>query len=350
MKPEYFLNGQAFGNVASRLLNTKFDVNALRPYIGSDGKTYITHNGKAVPINNATTLRKDEWKQMDEAVLKISRYRLTGIADLESRGLVYNITNGLGTTVLEYENISDMNDAEVDMDGETEGRNDRVQYDIAYLPLPITHKDFRLNIRQLEASRTRGAALDTTQIEIATRKVIEKMEGYLFNGSGSTAYTFGGGSIYGYLTHPNRVTGTLHAGWDDSAATGTGIIADVLAMKQALINIKQYGPYGIYIPTEYETALDEDYEDTYSKTVRQRILDIGNVEFIKVSDYMTADNVVMVQLQSETVRMVNALPIAPLLWEEKGGMVQKFKIMGIKVPQIRADQDGNCGVADYAPA
>ena len=109
MFENYFMNGQAFGDVASVLANSQFDVNALRPYIGKDGRSYITVNGKAVPINNASTLRKDEWKQMDDTVLQISRYRLTGIADLESRGLVYNIGNGLGTTVMEYENISDMN-------------------------------------------------------------------------------------------------------------------------------------------------------------------------------------------------------------------------------------------------
>jgi len=344
MKESYFMNGQAFGDVADLLAASKFDANALRPWTGADGRSYITHNGVAVPINNASTLRKDEWKQMDEAVLDIARYRLTGIADLESRGLVYNIANGLGTTVMEYENISDMNDAEVDMDGETEGRNDRVQYDIAYLPLPITHKDFRINIRQLEASRTRGAALDTTQIQIATRKVYEKVETWLFNGSGSTAYTFGGGSIYGYLTHPDVVTGSLTDAWDDS---GPDAVADIIAMKQALINIKQYGPYGVYIPTEYETHLDTDYVSGYPKTVRQRILEIGGIEFIKVSDYVTADKVVMVQLQSTTVRMVNALPIAPVQWDVKGGMVKKFKVMCIKVPQIRSDQDGNCGVAVY---
>lgn len=343
-RADFFMNGQAFGDVATLLANSAFDPNALRPWIGADGQSYITHNGTAVPISNASTLRKDEWKQMDEAVIQISRDRLTGVADLEARGLVYNIGNGLGTTVLEHENISDMNDAEVDMDAETEGRNDRVQYDIEYLPLPITHKDFRINIRQLEASRTRGAALDTTQIAMATRKVAEKLETFLFQGSGSTAYTFGGGSIYGYETHPSRVTGSITADWDDS---GADPVTDVLAMKQALLDVKKYGPYGIYIPSNFETALDEDYGSYYAKTVRQRILEIGGIEFIKVADYMTADEVIMVQLTQDTVRMVNAMPIAPIQWDVKGGMVKKFKVWCIKVPQIRADQDGNCGVCHY---
>jgi hypothetical protein len=343
-----FINGnQIHGSVATRLMDVNFDPAALRPWFDPvTNRSYITHNGVAVPIQNATTLRKDEWKQMDDTVLNIARERLVGVADLESRGLVYNITNGLGTTVLEYEDVSDMNDAEMDMDAETEGRNDRIQYSPNYLPLPIVHKDFRINIRQLAASRTKGASLDTTQMELSTIKVVKKWEEMLFNGTSS--YTFGGGTIYGYLDFPTSVGGTLTKGWDDSAATGSTMVADLVAMKQALINVKHYGPYGVYIPTSFETALDDDYKAASDKTIRQRLLEIEGIDFIKVSDHMTTDYVVMVELQASTVRMVNALPLAPVQWEEKGGMVLKFKVMGIKVPQIRADQDGNCGLAVYA--
>ncbi len=53
------------------------------------------------------TLRRDEWKQLDDAVLAISRQRLGGIEDLVSNGLVFGLGNAMGTTVLEYHDISD---------------------------------------------------------------------------------------------------------------------------------------------------------------------------------------------------------------------------------------------------
>jgi hypothetical protein len=34
-------------------------------------------------------------------------------------------------------------------------------------------------------------------------------------------------------------------------------------------------------------------------------------------------------------------------WEEAGGLEQIFKVMGILVPRLRADKNGNTGIADY---
>lgn len=317
--------GTAYGSVAQRLLAHKMDVNALR-------------------VNN-TTLRKDEWKQLDETVVDISKVRLTGVSDLVSRGLVYNISNGLGTTVLESENISDMNDATMNMDGATRDPNDRVEYNIEYLPLPITHKDFQISIRVLEASRKLGQPLDTTQAGIAARKVAEKIETVLF--TGASAYTFGGGTIRGYTDHASRNTGSLTANWDDSAAVA---YSDVINMKQASIDAKHYGPWMLYVPTNFETALDEDYVATTSTTitVRERIKQIGGIIDVKVADKLTADNVVLVQMSPETVRMVIGMQPTTVEWDTEGGMISHFKVMSIMVPQIRADQDGNCGIVHFS--
>ena len=219
---DYVYNGQAFGSVAQRLSQTGFNVNALRPF-----------GANAV-------LQKDEWKHLDETVVQISKQRLVGVQDLTSRGLVYNVPNGLGTTVLEHETISGMEDAELNMDGAAAGTEDRVKYGIGYLPLPITHSNFRINIRALNASRTRGMPLDTTHAALSAEKVAEKIEKVLFQGAGT--YTFGGGIVQGYVDATSRVTGTLTDYWAGSSATGSIILDDVLAMKQASLDVKRYGP------------------------------------------------------------------------------------------------------------
>ena len=117
-------NGMVYGDVAQRLLMHNMDPGALRPFIGDKGGSHITINGNTI-VHNAATLRKDEWKQMDDAVLAEAQLRMIGAADLYSRNLVYNISNGLGTTVLETENLSDFSDAEMNMDAVTRGRDDR---------------------------------------------------------------------------------------------------------------------------------------------------------------------------------------------------------------------------------
>jgi len=264
------------------------------------------------------------------------------VNDLISRGLVYDIGNGLGTTVLEYENMSDMSDAQMDMAADAPPVEDRLKFGIGYLPLPITHHGFRISSRVLEASRTRGQSLDTLQVETAARKVAEKIESTLF--TGASTYTFGGGTIYGYTDHPNAVTGSLTKNWDDSSGIA---IDDVIAMIKGLRAVKRYVPYGLYVPGNFETALDEDYVSTTSTTitVRERIEKIGGIDFVKSAHYLTDDTVVLVELKPDTVRMVVGLQPTTVEWPSMGGLSMNYKVMSIMVPQIRADQDGNCGVA-----
>jgi uncharacterized linocin/CFP29 family protein len=236
------------------------------------------------------------------------------------------------------------------MDGISRGENDRPVYSTNYLPIPIIHADYEINSRALAASRSLGNPLDTTMAERAARKVSQYLENLLFT---DESYSFGGGVIYSYLNHPSRNPVTITA-WDDSAKTARGIVDDVLAMKQAAIDAKHYGPYKVYIPTAYETVLDEDYEDTgttsTNKTIRQRILEINNIQDIKVVDTLTANNVVLVQMTQDVVRLVRGMPIQNVEWSVEGKFINKYKVMTIQVPQVRADQEGNSGVVHAATA
>ena len=349
------VNGAAQGELAAYMSGERIDVGQLRPFIGNDGKAYMTvYTGgnakspksyKTVPLNTNATLRRDEWKQLDEAVLKISETRLGGVADLIKKGLVFNLGNGMGTTVLETHTMSDAMEADLTMDGISRSKNDRVNYETKYLPIPIIHVDYEINLRALSASRKMGNALDVTSAERATRKVNEKLETMLFT---STSYTFGGGTIYSYLNHPDRNQETLSTDWDASAKTAATILADVLKMKQASIDAKHYGPWMLYIPTAYETILDEDYDTTKSNTIRERILKIGGIQGIEVIDKLTANNVILAQMTSDVVRLVHGMGIQNVEWKSEGNFITNYKVMTIQVPQVRSDQDGNSGIVHLA--
>ncbi len=359
-------NGQASGNFASQLLTMgKVDPGMLRPYIGKDGKVYVTvfkggdpkkpENYASMPMQINATLRRDEWKQLDDAILPIAESRLNAVQDLIDNGLTYNLGNAMGTTVLEWHDISDAMEADMTMDGISRSRNDRPNYTSKYLPIPIIHVDYEINARVLSASRSLGNPLDTTSAERAARKVAEKLESLLFNTG--TSYAFGGGSIPSYLNYTDRNQVSMGTHWDDEVdsqykSKGEKIIVDVLAMKQASINDHFYGPWMIYVPTAYETLLDEDYDNTggtnSGTTIRDRILKISGIKGIKVADGMPADNVVMVQMTSDVVRLVRGMGIQNIQWEEEGKMITKYKVMTIQVPQIRSDQDGRCGIIHLA--
>lgn len=313
--------------------------------MGSVAQRLLANNFKSDALRTNALLRTDEWVQYDTAVIKAARLRLRGVRDLLSRGLVFR-TNGMGKTVLEYEDLSDLTGANMSMDGLVRGNADRPTYDMKYLPLPIIHKEFNVNARVLAASRNTGEALDTTMAEQAAHVVAEKAETILFQGSSS--FTFGGGVIYGYTDHPSRNTTTLTAAW--TSATGEQIVTDVRAMKAALLADRMYGPYKLYIPSNYETVLDADFKSNSDKTVRARILEIANISEVEVIDYLPANNVVLVQMTSDVVRWVEGMPITNVQWDEQGGMSTEFKVMMIGVPQLRADRYGRMGVCHSAPA
>jgi hypothetical protein len=141
------------------------------------------------------------------------------------------------------------------------------------------------------------------------------------------------------------VTLSTYGNWDASATTGSAIVNSVLAMKQTSINNYFYGPWQIYIPTAYETVLDEDYDSTTpGTTIRERILKISGIEGIKVVDTLAANNVLLVQMTSDVVRLVQGLGMQNVEWSTEGRFITKYKVLTLQVPQIRSDQNGKTGI------
>jgi hypothetical protein len=121
-------------------------------------------------------------------------------------------------------------------------------------------------------------------------------------------------------------------------------------MKQKSIDNFFYGPWVLYVPTAYETRLDKDYSASGAslQTIRERILKISGILDVKVIDMLPTDNILLVQMTSDVVRLVRGMGIQNVEWQQEGGMITKYKVMTIQVPQIRADQTGKCGVVHMA--
>jgi uncharacterized linocin/CFP29 family protein len=340
----------AEGTVASRLLENDFNIHCLRPFIGNDGRNYISvMNAKgeleAKPVNNVTTtLRKDDWIQLDDAIVKAAKPRLKAVADLRGAGLTYSIPNGMAKTVLQTETQSDIDPAIVSMDGLREGANDRPVFELTNLPLPIIHKDFSYSARQLAASRNGGSPLDTTHAELAARRVAEEAEKMLLGVSTvADQYAYASGTIYGYTDFPSRLTRTITAptasGW-----TGTTFLQDVMAMVQQSKNAFHYGPFMLYVASAWDQYLDDDFKAASDKTIRNRVKELNDIQDIRTLDYLTGFDVILVQMTTDVIREVIGMDVTTVQWESKGGMQLNFKVMAILVPQLRADQNSNTGI------
>lgn len=345
---------QGLGDATDRLIANDFDVGVLRPWRGRDGRSYVTrtvlnqktglYEPKVMVTNAPATLSRDAWILFDTAIVRAVRERLRAFADIRAAGLTFNLPNGMAHTVLQYQTMGDINRATISMDPIRRGEADRPTTDTANLPLPIIHKDFDFSAREIMVSRNGNMPLDTTTAELAARKVAEEVEMMTVGTAGS--FSYGGGTIYGYTNFPSRATKTdMNV---PTGANGPTVITDLLTLRQLLIDDRHFGPYILYVNSQWASVLDNDFSTSKGdQTLRQRILAIDGITDVRVLDHLptTQWHCVLVEMSTETVRAVVGMEVQTVQWESLGGMMKHFKVMTIQVPQLRPDTAGNSGVA-----
>lgn len=357
--PDFILNGVAHGSVAQRLMDCNFDTGMMRPYVDDDNQACVVVNqrdasewqeaydGDVLVTNAPATLRKQEWELLDRAVIDVARSRLGLITDLRSRGLSFTIPNGMGKTVFQYQAVSDITDATVSMDPLRQSEEDRPEYDLRNLPLPVIHKDFRFSAREIQVSRSEGGpGIDTTMIRLATRKVLEMAE-KLFIGSTAT-YTYGGGSVYGLTNFPQRITSVTLTAPTAGGWTGETLKNEVLEMIAAAEAVNYFGPYILFLSRNFSTALADDYRDNDTRTVLSRLQQFGMLSAVRTLDYLTGSQAILVQASEEVIRAIIGMDPTTIQWETQGGMQLNFKVMAIMVPQLRYDFEEAAGIVHAA--
>jgi hypothetical protein len=382
--------------------NLRYDPGMMQPYFNNRGQRAVTINtGKMVlnnktneyiperkevlisnlmqqgissPVFNATSLRKEEWIQLDQVVLRAARQRLRAWADLSAANS-FGGFNAMAKETLEHETMSDPGEALVDMDGLSEGRTDSPLFRLQGIPLPITHSDFYFSARKLAQSRNTGTPLDTVQGEAAGRRVAEMIEKTLIGtvtglrgseGPYATGYGYGtGGStgdsgtrynqVYGYTNYPDRLTkidltAPTTAGW-----TPETTVNEVIAMRQQLVDGRFYGPFMLYSSTDWDTYFDGDYYVAKTtgavaptQTLRERLRKIDGIQDVRRLDFLPSSSnpwtLIMVQMTADVAQAINGMDITTVQWESVGGMRLNFKVMCIQVPRLRSDYYGRCGV------
>jgi uncharacterized linocin/CFP29 family protein len=341
---DFYLNGQANGSVAARLMRSGFALNTLRPY-EHKGRSWVSVQKpdgtfQAVQTNATALLRKDTWKELDSVVLRASRNRLNFVADLNAAGLTYNLPNGMAKSVLEYETMSDAGSATISMDPVRRGERDRPKFELKGIPLPIIHGDFSFTARQIAISQNSNTPLDTTMAEQVTQRVAEQAESLAV---GLSTFSYGGNTVYGLQNFPDRMLQDL-TDPTDSGWTPATLVREVLAMRQKSIDAKHFGPWNLYVGKSWDAYLDEDFKANGDTTLRERLLKIQGINKIQSLDYLGATDIVLLQMTSDVVRIINGIPMTVVQWEEQGGMEICFKVLCMSVPQFRENASGDTGV------
>lgn len=153
------------------------------------------------------------------------------------------LNGGLGIQQYSYDVLSEMNDAALTWAFTPEVATDAVNLSRTNVNIPVLHKEFEINRRDLEASRLFGTPLNTVSAQAATYKVVNLENELVIKGysSDGTGYDING--LYNAAN--NSVTGS------DFGTAGNAIstIKDAVA---ALMEDDIYPPYNLVLnPTQY---------------------------------------------------------------------------------------------------
>lgn len=284
-------------------------------------------------------LPHDAWLAIDRAVIKVAGERLNGLADLAKYGLVRPIAGGLGAKYDFWQTVSDDLVAQQNMSGITAGVETALDFGENQIPIPITHVDFRLGAREIAAAQRDGRNLDTTYIEVAVRKVVEKLEDTLFNGSDVTA---GGYSLPGYFNYTNSNEVGLTGSW---TTTNANIEIDICALIAANETDAAYGPWVLYLHTDEWADMRLRDSTAGGITYGGIVEGMKGILEVKPSDAIADGGLCLVQMTSDVISVAKAVDVMVVQWDSHGGMQTNFKVLAAIAPRCMADYSGRCGIA-----
>ena len=108
-----------------------------------------------------------------------------------------------------------------------------------------------------------------------------------------------------------------------------------------------FGPFGLYVnSTQYSEIIhltgDGDNANTQLSVIERTIPDL---KFVRRASSLDTGEVTLVQMTKEVVDLAIGMDVTPVSWQEYGGLVNEFRVMGAIVPRVKFDANDYCGVA-----
>jgi uncharacterized linocin/CFP29 family protein len=288
-------------------------------------------------------LKKDEWEELDTAIVQAQSERLNAIARLQSRGLVRRL-GSIGVMASQWNIGSQMSRAVVNMTGQAAADMDRVDYNLAGVPVPVIHKEYQIGERQLEASRRLGEAVDVTNAYEAGRVVAEELERMFFGGY---ELTLNGQTIYGVTNETNVNTGSATGDFGDIS----NIMDTFIDMVSDAAGDNYHGPFEAWVSTTQYIEMMDVYTDGSGLSAMARVIEaVPALEAIHAGDYLTDGSLVMVQMTPNVVDLALYEMGMNVEWASGDGMTHNFKVMSIAVPRVKSDYESQSGIVYYTGA
>jgi len=258
--------------------------------------------------NDAGILTEEEMLFVEPTVLQ------TFSDVLQARKIfpVKNIGQGGGAYVYRYYDEQEQSEAQISRTGKGQS-DDHPEKTPHNIDIPVIHKEFLLNWRDLAASRRQGSSLLEDSIRTATRLVAEAEDRLLISGECTTWAALG---LEGLFTATGRTNNASAGNWPANA------VADVNVARAALQASGFVGLEPVMIgPPALIKCLDGLIANT-AITYRQALLGNNLVSGVMESSRAFAadcgvDSVVLVVPGEGNFWAVQDLPLEINLWEDK---------------------------------
>lgn len=317
-------------------LNMRRVFNANESYMGEKYGAMLQGRAR---VGNAAPIPKDVWGQWDKEGLAIQRNVLSVYSDLAGS---VAMPIPIGKLAHYFQRIGDSGGANVSIDGEVKPKADQPAIDYVGTPLPIVTDSYAYSWRQMEAAQSEGYALDMAGRDNSMRKVAEKLEDICL--LGDSKVVVGGSTLYGLLNHPKRNTDTH--GVDLNGATGAQWLAAVSKVITKLQGDNYFGEITVYLNWgDWTYATINEFTAGYSKTIAQRLQEIGNIRFVPAGR-VPANTLCGVVKQRNAVQLLSGMPMVVVPQARLNPQDRYvFNVMAASALEIKYDMNDNCGVA-----
>lgn len=334
---------------------TRDHVSADSGAVGALNLAALWSNDPVAALRSATvdsmrmlTPMPDEAQRLiDTAVTKVGLQRLRVVADVMAAGLIFDVPDWLGTMELYWESQSRAGGAKRTMSPGTRGERQNIDRLGQRLPVFATVDDFSFNIRLLKAWQRYGTPLDTTMISESTRNCHEAIEDQAINGASEVS--IGGYTVPGLLNAPHAATFTYvsNESWTNANHDGQDILTDVKAGVTALVANNRYGPYHLWIPTDYGIKLSDDFKANGDKSILARLkeLEFEGPLTISVADKLPADRTVLVQMTDDVLDVVRGQEPVAISWSDGPKWEFSWAVLSCMILRVKSDYDENSGIA-----
>lgn len=324
---------------ANAFLQAKLDKYVV---VNAEGKIVERGSDKAKLLTNADgTLRHEDFMTIRDRIVEVRRRSLNGIEDLMGAALTFDAA--LSDQLVGFENLNEFQEAEQDMNPNSYQNNDTV-FSESYVPNPITHQSFSVPWRQQGFDYKRSLGMRES-----IRQVAERLENTLFNGNSDIVIRFNDTNfpIYGYTNHPNRGQGTI-SDWTDN--TNNDKIVDETVEQIGKMWAGQGGVRDnsvmMYVANDIWTLFQKDYRKGFpSKTIKDRLMDITQINNIKPAEKLADGQVVLVEMDARTIELAVASDIITVPHLKTNPMQpQVLTTYAAMVQQIKVDSNSQTGI------